>query len=301
MQDNETKETVRKAYGRIALLDKSESDCGCGPDCCDGKKTPPRKKIEESRAEGCGCGPTCCGSATEEFAKGIGYSEEDLKHVPQEANLGLGCGNPTAVAGLKPGEVVLDLGSGAGMDCFLAAAKVGPQGRAIGVDMTPEMIAQARRNAEKAGVKNVEFRLGEIEALPVADNSVDVVISNCVINLSTDKPRVFQEIRRVLKPGGRVAVSDMVLLKELPESVRKDAQAYVGCVAGALFLEDYKKVVLSAGFEDVKFTVKASSSCLSADTKDPVGKELMERLKDKKRVEGYVASLYVEARKGTKT
>ncbi len=275
MKDNETKETVRKAYGRIALLDKSE--------------------------DGCGCGPSCCGSATEEFAKGIGYSEEDLKHVPQDANLGLGCGNPAAVAGLKPGEVVLDLGSGAGMDCFLAAAKVGPQGKAIGVDMTPEMLAKARRNAEKSGVKNVEFRLGEIEALPVADNAVDVVISNCVINLSTDKPRVFHEIRRALKPGGRVAVSDMVLLKELPESVRKDAKAYVGCVAGALLLEDYKKVVLSAGFEDVKFTVKASSSCLSPDTKDPVGKELMERLKDKEKLEGYVASLYVEARKGTKT
>ena len=163
-----------------------------------------------------------------------GIQKKELKVIPDEANLALSCGNPTALAGLKKGEIVLDLGAGAGFDCFLAASKVGSKGKVIGVDMTPEMIEKARENAKRNAVKNVEFRLGEIENLPLADNSVDVVISNCVINLSADKQRVLQEIYRVLKPGGRISISDMALLKKLPEKIQENMLAYVGCIAGAL-------------------------------------------------------------------
>jgi arsenite methyltransferase len=172
--------------------------------------------------------------------------------VPEGANLGLGCGNPVALASLKKGEVVLDLGAGAGLDCFLAANKVGKTGKVIGVDMTPEMIDAARGNAQKNNYKNVEFRLGEIENLPVADNFVDVIISNCVINLSPDKPRVFQEAYRALKPGGRLMVSDMVLLKELPKAIKDSVEAYVGCIAGASMKDDYLKLIKDAGFKSVK-------------------------------------------------
>jgi SAM-dependent methyltransferase len=182
----------------------------------------------------------------------IGYSPEELAAVPEDANLGLGCGNPTALAGLKPGETVLDLGSGAGIDCFLAARKVGPAGHVIGVDMTPEMLDRARDNARKSGLDNVEFRLGEIENLPVADNTVDVILSNCVINLSTDKPRVFREAFRVLKPGGRLMVSDLALKKPLPPEIRGSVEAYVACVAGAMVKEDYLAAIRTAGFADVQ-------------------------------------------------
>lgn len=172
--------------------------------------------------------------------------------IPAEANLGLGCGNPTALAGLKPGETVLDLGSGAGIDCFLAARRVGPTGRVIGVDMTPEMIDRARANARRGGFSNVEFRLGEIENLPLADSSVDVIISNCVINLSTDKPRVFREAFRVLRPGGRLLVSDLVLTSPLPAAVSQSLDAYVACVAGALTREDYLSAITAAGFKNIE-------------------------------------------------
>jgi len=184
------------------------------------------------------CGPSagCCGPALQPEIQSlkIGYSENDLQAVPEGANLGLGCGNPLAHAALKPGDTVIDLGSGAGFDCFLAAAKVGPEGRVIGVDMTPEMIDAARKNAAKGNYRNVEFRLGEIENLPVADKEGDMVISNCVINLSPDKARVFRQAYRVLKPGGRLMVSDIVLLGDLPEGVRQSIPAYVACVAGAV-------------------------------------------------------------------
>jgi SAM-dependent methyltransferase len=197
----------------------------------------------------------CCGSRNDaEMGVGlaVGYSEDELKAIPVEANLGLGCGNPTALAGLKRGEVVLDLGSGAGIDCFLAARRVGPEGRAIGVDMTPEMIDRARANAAKGGYDNVEFRLGEIENLPVADAGVDVIISNCVINLSTDKPRVFREAFRVLRPGGRLLVSDLVLTKPLPAEVSGSLDAYVACVAGAMVREDYLGAIEAAGFSRIE-------------------------------------------------
>lgn len=245
--------------------------------------------------EGCGCGT--CGPDAKEFAKSIGYSEGELAVIPDEANLALSCGNPTALASLKEGEVVLDLGSGAGFDCFLAATKVGPNGKVIGVDMTPEMIEKARNNAKKSGIQNVEFRLGEIEHLPIRDNSVDVVISNCVINLSADKPRVFQEVYRVLKPGGRIAISDIALLKELPEKIRENIVAYVGCVGGAILINEYKKLVEASTLKEVSLTIKGSSACIDANTKDPIGGAILDGLGDNKSLEGYVVSVYVEGYK----
>jgi ubiquinone/menaquinone biosynthesis C-methylase UbiE len=181
----------------------------------------------------------------------IGYSEEELRAAPEGANLGLGCGNPLAHASLKKGETVLDLGSGAGFDCFLAARRVGTAGKVIGVDMTPEMIEKARENARKGGFANVEFRLGEIEKLPVEDGSVDVLISNCVINLSPDKPRVFREALRVLKPGGRLMVSDIVLRRELPAAIRDSVSAYVGCISGAVLKDEYLGALSAAGFQEI--------------------------------------------------
>ncbi len=202
----------------------------------------------------CGCGSSCCGSVSPavQVSKQIGYSDEDLKAVPEGANLGLGCGNPVALASLKEGETVLDLGSGAGFDCFLAAQKVGKNGKVIGIDMTPEMIGRARENARKGGYTNVEFRLGEIENLPVSDSSIDIIISNCVINLSPEKNRVFTEAFRVLKPGGRIMVSDIVLLKPVPNAIMDSIEMYVSCIAGASLKTDYLQTIESAGFKDVK-------------------------------------------------
>jgi SAM-dependent methyltransferase len=198
---------------------------------------------------------SCCGSTTsEKISKDIGYSDEDLKALPEGANLGLGCGNPVAVASLKKGETVLDLGSGAGIDCFLAAEKVGKNGKVIGVDMTHEMITRAEENAKKGNYENVEFRQGEIENLPVADDTVDVIVSNCVINLSPDKQRVFREAFRVLRPGGRVMVSDVVLLHELPGFIKDSVEAYIGCLSGALLKDDYMSAIKEAGFKEVAIT-----------------------------------------------
>lgn len=266
MDKEKTKKIVREAYGKIA---RGERSSGCGT----------------------------CGPDTKNFAKSIGYSEKELKTIPSEANLALSCGNPTALAGLKEGETVLDLGSGAGFDCFLAASKVGVNGKVIGVDMTPEMVEKARDNAKKNRVKNVEFRLGEIENLPVADNSIDVVISNCVINLSADKSKVFQEIHRVLKPGGRIAISDIALLKELPEKIRESTEAYVGCVAGAVLIDEYKKIVEASGLKDVKITIKGSSACIDTNTKDPIGRAILDGLGEDESLEGFVVSVYVEGYK----
>jgi len=199
-------------------------------------------------------GTSCCGGASScaPVSTDIGYSAEELRSAPEGADLGLGCGNPVAVASLREGETVLDLGSGPGLDCFLAAQRVGPSGRVIGVDMTPQMLDRARQNLRKTGLANVEFRLGEIENLPVADSSVDVVISNCVINLAPNKLRVFAEAFRALRPGGRLMVSDLVLTKELPPAVKESVLAYVGCVAGASLKEDYLAAIRGAGFQDVE-------------------------------------------------
>ena len=205
--------------------------------------------------EGLCCGPptSCCSSSmmNEKLSKKMGYTEKELQSVPESANLSLGCGNPVALASLKEGETVLDLGSGAGLDCFLAAKKVGENGKVIGVDMTPEMIDKARENAKKGNYKNVEFRLGEIENPPVADNTADVIISNCVINLSPNKKRVFEEAFRALKPSGRLMVSDMVLLKELPEAVKKRAHP-ASCVHRAIMKDEYIETIEQAGFQEVK-------------------------------------------------
>ena len=210
---------------------------------------------------------SCCGTtgsspgnnnSTQEISQQIGYSEDELKAVPEDSNLGLGCGNPTALASLKEGETVLDLGSGAGFDCFLAANKVGKNGRVIGVDMTPEMIEKARENARKGNYENIEFRLGEIENLPVDDNSVDVVISNCVIVLSPDKRKVFSEAFRVLKPDGRLMISDIVLLRRLPDFLKNSIEAYIGCVSGAITKNEYIKEIKTAGFHDVKIINETS-------------------------------------------
>ncbi len=197
---------------------------------------------------------SCCGitSPAQEISKSIGYTEKDLTVVPEGANLGLGCGNPVALASLRQGEIVLDLGAGAGFDCFLAAQRVGANGHVTGVDMTPEMVEKARENARKGKYQNVDFRLGEIEHLPVADNAVDVVISNCVINLVPDKRRAFAEVFRVLKPGGRLMISDIVLLHELPNAIKNSAAAYAGCISGALMKDEYLKTIREAGFEDVQ-------------------------------------------------
>lgn len=227
MKEQEIKKIVREGYARIA---KEQSSC-------------------------CGSSNSCCGSApADTISKRIGYSDQDIDSVPQGANLGLGCGNPLAIASLKEGETVVDLGSGAGFDCFLAAKKVGKSGRVIGVDMTPEMLDKARDNALKGGYNNVEFRLGEIENLPVADDTADVIISNCVINLSTDKSRVFKGVFRVLKPGGRISVSDIVLTKELPEKIRNSVSAYIGCLSGAMLKNEYLKTIEDAGFADIRVT-----------------------------------------------
>jgi SAM-dependent methyltransferase len=218
----ELREQVRAGYGRIA------------------------------REAGCGCG---CGTpAVDDHARGIGYRDDQLAAVPDGANLGLGCGNPTAIATLRPGEVVVDLGSGAGFDAFLAAREVGKTGRVIGVDMTDEMLAKARANAEAGGFSNVEFRKGQIEALPVDDESVDAIISNCVINLSPQKERVFREAHRVLRAGGRLMISDIVLEKALPDAVAANLDAYLGCVGGASLRAEYLALIRQAGFLDVEIT-----------------------------------------------
>lgn len=285
---------VYKDEGRVETLNKGEKKM-------DKEKT--QKFVKETYGkiaqgqQGCGCGPCACGPDATEFAKTVGYSEEELGIIPGDANLALSCGNPTALAGLNKGEVVLDLGSGAGFDCFLAASKVGASGKVIGVDMTPEMVEKARDNAKKNEVENVEFRLGDIENLPLADESVDVVISNCVINLSADKPKVFQEVHRVLKPKGRIAISDMALLKELPMRIQESIAAYVGCVSGALLVDEYKKIVEASGLKDAKVTIKGSSACIDTNTKDPIGRAILDGLGESESLEGYVASVYVEGYK----
>ncbi len=269
-----------------------------------------RTKVRESygrlagaQAEGC-CGPAePCGGSAEVIAGALGYTLEELTALPDGANMGLSCGNPVALATLRSGEVVVDLGSGGGFDVFLAGPRVGPSGRAIGVDMTPEMIAKARRNTlayrERTGLDNVEFRLGEIEHLPLADASVDVVISNCVLNLSPDKPQVWRDISRVLRPGGRVAVSDILLKKPLPPEIAGDAQALVGCVAGAISLEDTRAAMEAAGLSDIEFEEKPSYVQAMKETKDPLAKKVMAAIPPGEDVADYIASMNVTGRKPT--
>jgi SAM-dependent methyltransferase len=249
MKAEKIKRAVRDNYGKVAKRNQS-----CSPSerpCCEGV------------------------TVSGDTSKRMGYSEEELKTLPEGANLGLGCGNPVAFASLAEGETVLDLGSGPGLDCFLAAQRVGPVGRVIGVDMTSEMVEKARENAKKGEYTNVEFKLGEIEDLPVVDNSVDVILSNCVINLVPDKKKAFSEAFRVLKPGGRLMVSDIVLLNELPDFVKNSVEAYVGCLSGALPKDEYIKTIREAGFEDITI-VDESAFPLDCMTNDPTGTVIIE-------------------------
>jgi len=231
----------------------------------------------------------------------MGYSEAELATLPDGANMGLSCGNPTALASLKPGEVVLDLGSGGGFDVFLAGQNVGAEGRAIGVDMTPEMLSKARKNVdayrERTGLDNVEFRLGEIEHLPVADASVDVVISNCVINLSPDKSSVWRELSRVLRPGGRVAVSDIALLRPLPDSIRQMVEALVGCVAGAVSVDETERMAAEAGLMDRRLEQAPGYVAAMTDWKDPLFRKIVDNLPEGETPADYITSLSVSARK----
>ncbi|MBE7558437.1 arsenite methyltransferase [bacterium] len=272
---NDIRNTVREGYGRIAA---GEASSCCGPSCCGGDST----------------------GTSAQLAQSLGYSDQELAELPEGANLGLSCGNPVALASLREGEVVLDLGSGGGFDVFIAGRKVGPSGRAIGVDMTPEMLARARRNLatyqEQTGLDNVEFRLGEIEHLPLADNSVDVVISNCVINLSPDKPAVWREIARVLRPGGRVSVSDIALLRPLPAAAVASVEALVGCVAGAALVDDTKEMVRAAGLVEAEFEMKSAYIDQMADWSDPVFRGWPRIFRTARKPSDFVTSLAVHAR-----
>lgn len=263
----------------------------------------PRPKASPQSAGCCSGAGGCCGPATfspEQLAKAIGYAQSDAALVP-EANLGLSCGNPTAIASLKPGEVVLDLGSGAGFDCFIAGPKVGSTGRVIGVDMTPDMLTRARNNIQtytrQTGLANVEFRLGEIEHLPVADASVDVVISNCVLNLSPDKSQVWREIARVLRPGGRVAVSDLALLKPLPPAVEQDVAALIGCVAGAVLVDETRRQMLAAGFAQIDLRSKPEYIDAMTNWDDPLYRQVLANLPQGSKASDYITSLDISARK----
>lgn len=306
--------------------------CGCGPSCCSGDSgaqattrpavaTPDADAVREHVRQGytdiarkgawlpetqsaCAPGGGCCGGSTltpESLASQLGYSTQELEALPGGSNMGLSCGNPTAIAALRAGEVVLDLGSGGGFDCFVAGPKVGDTGRIIGIDMTPEMITKARRNlagyTQTTGLSNVEFRLGEIENLPVADASADVVISNCVLNLSPDKPRAWREIARALKPGGRVAVSDLALLKPLPKDVLNMVEALVGCVAGAVLVSEVRRQIEAAGLTDIRLTAKSGYIDSMSEWQDPLYQRILGALPAGEKPSDYITSLDISARK----
>jgi len=241
----------------------------------------------------------CCGSKNADVSEKVGYTKEDLNSIPDEANMGLGCGNPVAFASLKKGETVVDLGCGGGIDVFLAARRVGDSGRVIGIDMTEDMLSKARANAKKAGLNNIEFKLGEIEKLPLEDEIADCIISNCVINLSEDKQRVFNEAFRVLKPGGRLMVSDMVLLADLPEKVLSSPEMHAGCIAGALHKEDYLNKIKKAGFKEVNVTREDPVALTDYIGTDKVVSDLVENMTDLEQegINKAVASIKVSAKK----
>ncbi len=277
----EIRKAVRESYGKIAKAGSNISGISPTISCCGGPDT------------STGTAPTasCCGGGPEVTPESLsalmGYSKQDLTSVPEGANMGLGCGNPVALASLKTGETVVDLGSGGGFDCFLAAKQVGVTGKVIGVDMTPDMLSKARENAEKIQAKNVEFRLGEIEHLPVADNSADIIMSNCVINLSPDKQKVYRDTFRILKPGGRLAISDIVAFAPLPEEIQQNLALVSACVGGAATLDDTRDMLTKVGFEDIKITPKDESRKLISEWAPG----------ESKNVGDYVVSAYIEATK----
>ena len=282
--DQATKEIIRQAvrnrYGKIANASSLVSAITTGGSCCGESGTAAGKKSAAS----------CCGGSdvtSEQMSALMGYSKQDLANAPQGANLGLGCGNPVALASLKAGETVVDLGSGGGFDCFLAAKQVGDTGRVIGVDMTPDMLSKARANAEKVQAKNVEFRLGEIEHLPVADNSTDIIMSNCVINLSPDKLSVYRDAFRILKPGGRLAVSDIVAIAPLPQEIQHNLALVSACVGGAATIDDTRDMLARAGFKNIKITPKDESRELISEWTPGASKNAGD----------YVVSAYIEATK----
>jgi len=287
------RQKVREGYAKIAQSGSwSAAQAGAAPKagCCGGGAAK--------------AGGGCCGLATfspEQLASAIGYSQSDLAATPEGANMGLSCGNPTAIASLRAGEVVLDLGSGGGFDCFVAGPKVGASGRVIGVDMTPDMVSKARVNTAsyvaQTGLRNVEFRLGEIENLPVADASVDVVISNCVLNLSPDKGRVWKEIARVLRPSGRVAVSDLALLRPLPEAVRQDVEALVRCIAGAVLVEETRRQMMDAGITEIVLTPKPEYIEAMTNWEDPLYRRIVESLPAGTKPGDFITSLDISGRK----
>ncbi|MBL8760514.1 MAG: arsenite methyltransferase [Phycisphaerae bacterium] len=325
--------TRQTSPSKITTPDSPKRACGCADTCCtepapetDPSTSAPsaasdhaslhevREKVREgygaiARSGACGgpegtTGGGCCGATAftpAQLAHAIGYASGELAAVPDSANMGLSCGNPTAIASLRPGEVVLDLGAGGGFDCFVAGPKIGATGRVIGVDMTPDMLSKARRNIasyrEQTGLDNVEFRLGEIEALPVADASVDVVISNCVLNLSPDKARVWREIARVLKPGGRVAVSDLALVRALPASVLADVEALIGCVAGAVLVEETREMARAAGLVDIVLTPKGHYIDAMTNWEDPLYRKIVSSLPAGTKPSDFITSLDVTANK----
>lgn len=248
MKEREIKRAVREGYARIA---KQATSYYSSRSCCG------------------------CADVPQEISKRLGYTEEEIQAAPPESNLGLGCGNPVALASLKEGEIVLDMGAGAGFDCFLASTRVGEKGKVIGVDMTSEMVERARANSRKGGYTNIDFRQGDLENMPVADDYVDVVISNCVINLVPSKNRAFKEAFRVLKPGGRLAVSDVVLLRELPDIVSKSDEAYIGCLAGAIMKDEYLNIIESVGFRDIRVVEEAAFPIESLICCDSAGSTLI--------------------------
>ncbi len=297
---HDVRETVREGYSKIA-----QSGVWLGvnahPDF-QGPETAPAK------SSGCCGGGGCCGPTTldaDTLAERIGYSADELAGLPEGTNMGLSCGNPTALASLRPGEVVVDLGSGGGFDIFLAGPRVGVHGRAIGIDMTPDMLGKARRNtaaySQRTGLDNVEFRLGEIEHLPLADNSADVVISNCVINLSPDKPQVWREIARVLKPGGRVAVSDLALLRPLPVEVADMIEAWIGCIAGAALVSETQRAAQEAGLTDIKLETKPEYIETMTGFNDPLYARIMAALPKGSKPSDYITSLNITATKPGRT
>jgi len=298
---DEVRSSVRTGYARIA-----ETGVWLGQSTEEARQGGEENLAQDGAEAGSSCcaGGGCCGPTTIDasaLGERIGYAVADLEGLPEGANMGLSCGNPTAIAALRPGETVVDLGAGGGLDVFLGGRRVGPSGRAIGVDMTPEMVSKARRGVEAyaraTGFENVEFRLGEIEHLPVADETADCVISNCVLNLSPEKPRVWREIARILKAGGRVAISDLALRRPLPEGVRAMVDALIGCVAGASLIEDLERDALGAGLTDVSIEIKPGYVEALLDAADPLYEKMKRALPEGESIGDYVVSVGVTARK----